>query len=232
MTKSVLITGSSRGIGYASAKLFASKGWEVIITGREQETLDTALKTIKAETSNDKLRAHVVDMELPESISKLFSSIYQLDALINNAAILNMGNVFELSDDDFNQMMQVNVTGVMQASKHAFNLMKKSGGSIVNISSIAGIQNTSKFTGLWGYSASKAAVIGLTEGMAAEGEPYNIRVNCIAPAATATVMLEKAAPGFKPKAVPEDIANIIYYLADSEQSGIINGTTIPVISHE
>jgi NAD(P)-dependent dehydrogenase (short-subunit alcohol dehydrogenase family) len=234
MTRTVLITGGSRGIGYATAELFARNGWQVALCSRSATQAKQAADHIGKETGA-RVSGYGADVGDATAIDLLFKELSKqfktLDALVNNAAILPMGSVFELSDADFEESLRVNVTGMMRCCRHAFTLMKKHGGSIVNISSLAGIQGTRKLPGLWAYTASKFAVTGLTEGLAVEGEPYNIRVNCVAPGATDTQMLQQAAPGFKPRAVPADIAKIVYYLSDREQSAILNGTTIPVFSN-
>jgi 3-oxoacyl-[acyl-carrier protein] reductase len=234
MAKTVLITGGSRGIGYATTMLFARNGWQVMLCSRDENAAAKAASTIAKETGNAAVRGCAADMADVKSIGALFARTQKefgaLDALVGNAAILHVGSVFELSAAQWDEMMAANVTGLMHCCREAFYMMKKSGGSIVTISSIAGVQNTDKFAGLWAYGAGKAAVIGLSEGLAAEGRPYNIRVNCIAPGATDTDMLQQAAPGMKPKAVPADIAKIAYYLSDAAQSGILTGSTVVVHS--
>lgn len=229
MTQTVLITGGSRGIGYAAAELFAKRGWNIVLCSRNAAQAEQAAKRIGGNVVG--LGA---DIGKVEEIDRLFAAVDQkfgtLDALVNNAGIIHLGNVSGLSDEAFLDMMNINVTGMMRCSKRAFARMKK-GGGIVNISSIAGIPNIEKFPNFWGYTASKFAVVGLTEGMAVEGKPLGIRVNCVAPGATETEMLRKAAPGLKANAMPEDIARVIYYLCDSNESGILTGATIPVFSN-
>ena len=260
MTKTVLITGGSRGIGYATAELFAMRGWNVTLCSRKESEAKQAAERIlrhceearRADEAIQKAKGWIAaaaaqprddvaviglaaDIGNADDIAVMFKHIDRrfpaLDALVNNAAVLHLGNVFDLSESAFEDMMRVNVNGMMRCCKHAFTRMKESGGSIVNISSIAGIQGVDKFPSFWGYTASKFAVVGLTEGLAVEGKPLGIRVNCIAPGATDTEMLHKAAPGLKPGAIPEDIAKIAYYLCDKEESGILSGTTIPVFSN-
>lgn len=234
MTQTVLITGGSRGIGYATAELFAARGWNVGLCSRSAAQAEDAARRITASTKNENVLGIGADIGKREDIDRLFAAMdgkfKTLDALVNNAAVIHLGNALELSDADFLDMMNINVTGMMRCSKHAFTRMKK-GGAIVNISSIAGIQGTDKFPNFWGYTASKFAVVGLTEGLAVEGRPLGIRVNCVAPGATETEMLRKAAPGLKASAQPEDIARIVYYLCDGKESGIVSGTTIPVFSN-
>ncbi len=236
MTKTVLITGASRGIGYATAELFVKNGWNVAICSRDDSQIKRAAEQLLKTTSNKNILGVKADIGDASSVDHLFDVVRNrfvaLDALVNNAAVLHTGNVFELSDSDIMEMMRINVMGLIRCCKHAFTEMKNNGGSIVNVSSLAGVQGTVKFPDLWGYTASKFAVTGLTEGLAVEGKPYNIRVNCVAPGSTDTQMLQQAAPGMKPTTKPADIAHIIYYLCDNEQSGVLTGTTIPVFHNK
>lgn len=234
MTQTALITGGSRGIGYATAELFAQKGWDVALCSRSAAQAELAAKRIAESTKNINILGIGADVGNAKDIENLFLSVDKkfgrLDALVNNAAVIHLGNALTLSDADFLDMMNINVIGVARCCRQAFQRMKN-GGSIVNISSIAGIQGTEKFPNFWGYTASKFAVVGLTEGLAVEGKPLGIRVNCVAPGATDTEMLHKAAPGLKADAQPQDIARIVYYLCDGKESGILSGTTIPVFSN-
>lgn len=228
MPQTVLITGGSRGIGYATAELFAARGWNVALCSRNAAQAEAAAKAIHSNALGIG-----ADMGRKEDIDRLFAAVDEKfgtpDALINNAAVIHLGNALELSDADFQDMLNINVTGVARCCQQAFRRMKK-GGSIVNISSIAGIQGAEKFPNFWGYTATKFAVVGMTEGLAVEGKPLGIRVNCVAPGATETEMLKKAAPGLKANAQPADIARIAYYLCDANESGILTGATIPVFS--
>lgn len=233
MQKTILITGASRGIGFATARFFAEKGWQVAICSRNDGQIKKAADALKKSTSNNSIIGFAADMGDAGSIAQLFDLVHQrfgrLDALVNNAAILHSGDIFTLTDAQFDDMMRINVTGLAHCCRHAFAMMKGTGGDIVNISSVAGIQFVDKFAGLWAYSATKFAVTGLTEVLACEGKPYNIRVNAVAPGATDTEMLQKAAPGYKPDARPEHIAPLVYYLCDREQSAILNGAVLPVL---
>lgn len=229
MTKTVLITGGSRGIGYATAELFAARGWNVALCSRKAAEAEAAAARIGRNALG--IGADIGNSgDIDDLFAAVDSKFGTLDALVNNAAVIHLGNALELSDADFIDMMNINVTGVARCCRNAFKRMQK-GGAIVNISSIAGIQGVEKFPGFWGYTASKFAVVGLTEGLAVEGKPLGIRVNCVAPGATETDMLRKAAPGLKADAQPADIARIVYYLCDGEQSGILSGATIPVFSN-
>ncbi|MGE0754876.1 MAG: SDR family NAD(P)-dependent oxidoreductase [Alphaproteobacteria bacterium] len=233
MQHTVLITGASRGIGFAAARLFAEKGWNVAICSRNQHDIQKAATAITEATSNQNVAGFAADMADGPSIAQLFRDTAErfgnLNALVNNAAVLHTGDIFSLTDEQFQDMLNINVVGLARCCRHAFSIMKEKGGDIVNISSVAGIQFVDKFDGLWAYSATKFAVTGLTEALASEGKRYGIRVNAIAPGATDTDMLQQAAPGYKPDAKPEDIAPLIHHLCDRQQSAILNGAVIPVL---
>ncbi len=236
MTQTVLITGGSRGIGYATAELFAEYGWNVALCSRDEKQARTAAETIQMQSSTARVAGFRTDVGNAADVDALFAAVKKqfgrLDALVNNAAIIHAASIFELTDAQFDDMIRINVTGLARCCRRAFEMMKDTGGSIVNISSLAGIQGTEKFNGFWGYTASKFAVTGLSEGLAVEGKPYGIRVNCIAPGSTDTQMLQQVAPGMKPSTQPEDIAKIAYYLCDREKSGVLTGTTIPVFHND
>jgi 3-oxoacyl-[acyl-carrier protein] reductase len=107
----------------------------------------------------------------------------------------------------------------------------QTGGSIINISSLAGFQGAGKLPGFSAYSTTKSAITGLSESLAVEGKPYHIRVNAIAPGAVDTQMLHEAAPDVKTSTTPEDIAHLIAFLADNTSSSHITGSVIPVYSN-
>ncbi len=232
MTKTVLITGGSRGIGYATAELFAEHGWNVVLCSRDEKQAKNAAEQIQMRSPSARILGLKADIGSAADVDALFTTTKKqfgrLDALVNNAGIIHAASIFDLSDAQFDEMIRINLTGLARCCRRAFEMMKDNGGSIVNISSLAGIQGTEKFHGFWGYTASKFAVTGISEALAVEGKAYSIRVNCIAPGSTDTQMLQQVAPGMKPKTQPMDIAKIAYYLCDSSQSGALSGTTIPV----
>jgi NAD(P)-dependent dehydrogenase (short-subunit alcohol dehydrogenase family) len=182
-------------------------------------------------------RIHAIDADVTrhqdraDLINFAVQKMGGIDVLVNNAASLVLKPFVETTEDDFNAMLTGNVTSVAMLSRLAMPYLAKSRGNIINIASLAGIRSVDKFPGLSAYSASKAAVIALTECMAVELKELGIRANCIAPGAVDTEMLRKAAPNLNPRAKPIDIAKIVYYLADDEQSGIITGSTLEVFSN-
>ncbi|NBX81882.1 SDR family NAD(P)-dependent oxidoreductase, partial [bacterium] len=129
--------------------------------------------------------------------------------------------------------IRINLTGTFLCAQEFFRCAKEKPGkrSIVNISSLAGIRGTEKFPGLSSYVASKFGVVGLTEALAVEGKALGVRVNCIAPGAVDTEMLRKAAPQLKADAMPADIAKIVVFLSDPEQSGVVSGSTVELFTN-
>lgn len=230
--KVAIITGASRGIGFAVAQLFAQEGAKVIICSRHKNDIELAAAQLIKRTQNQHIYPFEADLSKEENIQDLFefvsSSFGRLDILVNNAAMLTSGLIEDCVKNDIDALMNVNVTASILCSKYAFRLMKSKGGSIINVSSLSGIKGVEKFPGLSAYVASKFAVVGLTEALAVEGKPYQIRVNCIAPGAVKTKMLKKAFPEFIPSTEPEEIAPTFLFLANDNQSKRITGEIIEI----
>ena len=216
--KIVIVTGASRGIGKATVALFREQGATVIGCSRGMDT------DFQCDVSND------------DQVHALFKHVQhtygQLDILVNNAGVLRTGEFISQSLSDWDDQYNINVRGLVHCTQHAFTLMNTHGGSIVNVSSLAGVQNVEKFPGFSSYVASKSAVSGLTEALAAEGKPLNIRVNAVAPGAVDTQMLREWDASFKTSTLPEDIAKIILFLADAQQSNKLTGCIMPVYCND
>ncbi|MBL0317781.1 MAG: SDR family oxidoreductase [Alphaproteobacteria bacterium] len=226
--KVVLITGGSRGIGRATAELFAARGAKVVTTSSHSVPLSFSDEYA---TRIRHLHADVSDEEAARTVFKSCEEIFgPVSILVNNAAIISNTSFKDMAMQDWDDVIKTNIRGAVIYSKLAFDQMirHKQGGSIINISSLAGIPNIQKFPGFSPYTVSKFAICGLTESLAVEGIEHGIRVNAIAPGAVDTEMLQKAAAGLKTSTTPLDIAKIILFLADENQSRIINGSIIPV----
>lgn len=220
-----LIVGAGRGIGRASATLFHQKGMRVIAVSRTTEEL--------IQTANGEMDYFTADISQEGEVRALFQYIKQnygkLDILVNCAASFHKGLFEEDPLSVWDEQYRVNIRGIVHTCQEAFHLMKKvGGGSIVNVSSLSGIPHVKKFEGFSTYVVSKFALCGLTEALAVEGSPFNIRVNAIAPGAVNTEMLKKALPNITDYAEPEKIAEVIYFLASPALSGVMNGTIIPI----
>ena len=234
--KVVIITGSSRGIGYETARLLLSRGAQVVLNSRHQSDLESARdRLICSNDGTPKIGFCAADVGARPDIDKLFDYACQhfgrVDILVNNAGSIFRCDVVDTTAYQWDQTMATNVTGVFYACQLAFRSMMGRGGSIVNISSLAGIRSTEKFSGFGAYSISKHAVVGLTESLAVEGRAHNIRVNCVAPGGVNTQLLRSVAPDFKTVTDPEDIANIIVFFCDESQSSAVSGTVMEVNSN-
>lgn len=224
--KRVLITGASRGIGAACARVFAKSGYGVIINYNysEEEALRLA-EEIGAET----IRADVSDSA---QVADMFKAAGEVDVLVNNAGISGFYMLDAMSDDEWNSMIGVNLSGVFYCTRAVLpQMLRRKSGAIVNVSSMWGICGASCEAA---YSASKAGVIGLTKALAKEVGPSGIRVNCVAPGAIDTEMNKKLGEEAIKELCeetplgrlgrPEEVAAAILFLADDE--GFITGQVL------
>ena len=230
--KRVLITGSSRGIGAAIARLAKNYGAKVILHGRNESA---ALQSLSTELSSEYITCDVSDeQEVRAAVRRLEEKGESIDVLINSAGI-NLSKPFlEQSWESWNETFTVNVMGTVNFSKAVLTkMLQRENGRIINISSIRGYQNTS---GSPAYAASKAAIINLTASMAKEFAP-SILVNAVAPGFTNTEMTQQTMTERTKRQIseipvgrlaePEEIAEVVLFLA-SEKAKYITGQTIIV----
>lgn len=188
--KVALISGGARGMGATEAELFVSEGASVVITDvRETEGTETA-KRISPDGSKCVFMRHDVTNELDWDIvvSKTVQTFGRLDILINNAGIFEAGTTIDTKLDDFKRTTEINQYGVFLGMKSVADvMMKQKSGSIINLSSIAGLAGAPGFIA---YAASKWAVRGMTRSAAKEFAPFGIRVNSIHPGLINTLMLK------------------------------------------
>ena len=229
-----LITGGGRGIGAATAEALARKGAQVIVASRTEAELIATVAALR--TAGLKASLIVLDVADEATVVAAFSRITaewgRLDILVNNAAILLSGPFAEMAMSDWDRLLAVNLRGAVLCARQAFRLMRDSGGSIVNVSSLGGLPGTDKFPGYAAYTVSKFAITGLTEALAAEGREYNIRVNGVAPGAVDTVMLRQAAPHLRTRTGPADVAKVIAFLCDPAESGCMTGAMLAINSNQ
>ncbi len=238
MTKNILITGGSRGIGRACVELFARKGWRVAFLCR---TRKDAAKPLA-----DKLRAEGHDVEyflcdvsdrarVNEVIGELLHRWHRIDALVNNAAIAQIALFTDLAPEDWRRIFAVNVDGVFNCTQAVLGgMISEKSGAIVNISSMWGQVGASCEVA---YSAAKAAVIGLTKALAKEVGPSGVRVNCVCPGVIDTDMnaaLDEATRAaltdetpLERIGTPEDVARAVAYLC-SEDASFVTGQILGV----
>jgi 3-oxoacyl-[acyl-carrier protein] reductase len=207
--KNAIITGGSRGIGFHTALNLAKEGVNVAIMGRDEKALEEAkseiAKTgveviaISADVSNEA----GVQAAVKEADEKFAS----FDILINNAGIMGNGPFLESNTEDFEKMMQVNVFGMYHMLKAVLpGMVEQKSGDVVNIASVSGLRS-----GPGGslYSATKFAVVGMTEGLLKEMRPHNIRVSYLTPSAVNTSLIGNTKLDDDTMTQPEDIADII-----------------------
>tara|TARA_Y100000768_G_C23802686_1_gene597984 strand:+ start:51 stop:725 length:675 start_codon:yes stop_codon:yes gene_type:complete len=220
--KNVIVTGTSKGIGYELALKFSENDYNVISLSRNN-----------AEKLNKKnvIFFHL-DISSKESIidtvSKISKEFQQIDIIINNAGNLINKPFLKTSFEDFEDTYKVNVFGVAELFRNLFPFLSKKC-HVVNISSIGGVPGTSKFPGLSAYSSSKAALNILTEMLAEEFKDTEMRFNTLALGSVQTEMLGRAFPGYKANTSPKDMADYIYKFS-TDNGKFFNGKTLPVSS--
>lgn len=191
--KVALITGAARGIGFATALLYARQGAHVFLSGRNHEALAQArqaiLDTLQAEWTGGESRPEpridtvLLDVSRPDSVRDAFQLVFKqarrLDVLVANAGVMEDALIGMVTPDQVERTFQTNAFGVLYCAQYASRLMARNGGgSIINITSIMGVRGNA---GQSAYAGSKAAVIGITTSLAKELGPQQIRVNAIAP---------------------------------------------------
>lgn len=238
--RKALITGGSRGIGRATALLFAKVGCDVAINFLSQKD---AAKNVKEEI--DKIGreclAFKADISLKKDVGLMIKSIIEkwgrIDILVNNAGIWTYGEMGKMSEEVWAETMKINMDGVFHTCTAVVPYMKeKKGGCIISVSSTAGIRGEAFHSH---YAASKGAIVSFTKSLAVELAPYTIRVNCVAPGWVNTDMCSEvfSDPDFRIKVKesiplkrippPEDIAGPILFLA-SDLARHITGEVLNV----
>lgn len=222
MSKTIVITGAGRGIGYALVQLAARQGHRVFALSRN-------IKAIEASESVHPLSIDITDTNAIETFaSQLGNEGTVVDVLINNAGAFLNKPFAETSKEAFEAIYQVNVFGLASITRLLLPLISQKG-HVVNISSMGGVEGSAKFPGLAAYSSSKGAVSILTELLAEEYKETGPVFNALALGAVQTEMLEEAFPGFKAPLTPEEMAVYILNFA-LNGNRFYNGKVLPVSS--
>ena len=236
--KFAVVTGGTRGIGFAIVKAFVESGAKVAIWGSRQETAEAAYAKIKEQYPSCDVIAMAPKLtdnkDVEDAMAAIVEKYGKIDILANNAGISQNIPLDTYTDDDLEKVVDLNIKAVFVCSKAAAHFMKGNGGSIINTSSIVSFYGQ----GLGSmYPASKAAVNGLTRALSRELGKDGIRVNAVAPGVTRTDMVaalpeNMVAPLLQ--RIPlarmgeaEDIANAVVFLA-SDKASYITGSVIPV----
>lgn len=230
--KVAIITGGGTGIGEATAKLFAEQGAQVVITGRRKEVLESVAKAILA--SGGKVltvSGSVADeAHVRSAVDQAVRTFGKIDVLINNAATgVFDKQLHETTDQEWLDILDTNLTGVFRITRAVIPHMLGRGGSIVNVSSVAGLVGIPK---LAAYSSTKGALLALTRCLAIEYAKETIRCNCVCPALVDTPMAADAIADPEMNAMmmaahpigrvgtPDDVARMLLYLASDDASWV------------
>lgn len=232
--KVTIVTGGAQGIGKTIAEFLADQGSDIVIF----DVLDG--EAVAADLRSRGVRAafHKVDVsdltQVEQAVTVVVKEMGTIDNLVNNAGITRDKLLLRMSEDEWEQVMRVNLKGVFTCTKAVIRHMLKKGGSIVNVSSIVGLMGNA---GQSNYAASKAGIVGFTKSIAREYGERNIRVNAVAPGFIMTKMTDTLGPAWKEKtlkAIPLgrlgealDVARVVYFLL-SDYSAYVTGETINV----
>jgi len=155
----------------------------------------------------------------------------RVDILVNCAGIVLVRPFVDMDAETWDRVIAVNLRGTFLCCRQAFRvMMAQQSGVIINLSSLSGVRGVEKFPGLSAYNVSKAGVASLTEILAVEGKPFHIRVCAVSPGAVDTEMLRQAAPHLKAGMTPDDLAEILLFLAD-DSGRMLSGSNIEIFSN-
>lgn len=233
--KKALITGAAGNLGGAIAERFASEGCSVLLADKNGPAVEAGAEHLKRQ--GYQAEAVIMDVTDEEAVKRALAGIEALDILVNNAGVTRGCLIDDLSLQEWNVMLNVNLTSVFLCSKYAMPLLRRSEAPvIVNMSSINALRVNPGFPV---YAAAKSGIIALTEQLAIEGAKYRIRANCISPGVTTSEERQRMRendPGFAIHrdcyplgrlGLPADVANAVLFLA-SDLSSFVNGVNLVV----
>ncbi|MFJ7698855.1 3-oxoacyl-ACP reductase FabG [Lysinibacillus fusiformis] len=232
--KVAIITGAANGIGYAAAERFIEEGAVVFIADYDNDAGNAAVQRL-----GEKATFIQVDVANRESVKQLVATVIEqvgcIDILVNNAGITRDAMLTKMTEDQFQQVLDVNLTGVFQCTQEVIPHMVAAGsGKIINTSSVSGVYGN---VGQTNYAATKAAIVGMTKTWAKELGRKGINVNAVAPGFTETDMVKKMPENILAQmrsivplqrlGTPRDIANAYLFLA-SDEASYVHGHTLHV----
>ena len=242
--KVAIVTGSSRGLGLASARALALEGCRVVLSGRTEKTLNDAVRQLAALTSADAVHAVRTDVSHPEGVQTLVDDTIRrfgaLDVLVNNVGLARGGSLVDTTDETWQEAFDQTLMPAVRASRLAVpHMQRRGGGAIIIIASIFGREAGGRMT----YNAVKAAEISLAKSLAQQLAPMNIRVNSVSPG---SILFEggswwkrqqeqpQAIADFIARELPfgrfgsaEEVGNVVAFLA-SPRASWISGTSVVV----
>ncbi len=237
--KVTVITGASRGIGFSVAEAFVREGAKIALCGSRQESAESAAAKLLQTYPNAEILPVGVDVTDSGAISDMVSRVVDkwgyIDVLVNNAGVTSAKQLFDMTDEDFDSVIRINLSGPFKCTREVAKIMRQRGGSIINTSSMVGTYGGKMQSA---YSSSKFGINGLTKSCAKELGAYGIRVNAVAPGVVATDMMknsvnEQMLSGLKQitplgrAGEPKELAGAYVYLA-SDEASFTTGTILHV----
>ena len=236
--KVAVVTGGTRGIGFATVKKFLENEAKVVLLGSKQETVEKAIKELKQINSSYEVIGFYPNLSNKEEMDEVFKKVKEIyghiDILINNAGISSKTKIEDYSEEEYDKITNLNIKSVFNCSKEIIPYLKETKGVILNTSSMVSIYGQP--SGVM-YPTTKFAVNGITKSLARELAPYGIRVNAVAPGIINTDMVAKLPKEMIEPLIktipfgrigePEDIANAFLFLS-SNLSSYITGVILSV----
>ena len=236
--KVAVVTGGTRGIGFATVKKFLENEAKVVLLGSKQETVEKAIKELKQINSSYEVIGFYTNLSSKEEMDEVFKKVKEIyghiDILINNAGISSKTKIEDYTDEEYEKITNLNIKSVFNCSKEIIPYLKETKGVILNTSSMVSIYGQP--SGVM-YPTTKFAVNGITKSLARELAPYGIRVNAVAPGIINTDMVAKLPKEMIEPLIktipfgrigePEDIANAFLFLS-SNLSSYITGVILSV----